>query len=259
MADSSMTPTAAETEDIIAAFFTTVPNTLAPISLNKTEPESTEESFSERRQFRIRLANTPERRESANVLIDRMYAWKGYGRGSLVSENPHRITLITYGMENQVIGTISVGMDSPEGLFADENYHEELESLRNQGCRLCEYNALAVDSSIKSKRVLASLFHIAMLYPYGLCGYTDGVIEVAPNHAGFYRKMIGFTQIGEERICPRVGVPGVLLRGNFAEANERIARVGGLMDKETTDMSLFPYFFSKTDADGILGRLRNMA
>ena len=259
MADSSMTPTAAETEDIIAAFFTTVPNTLAPISLNITEPESTEETFSERRQFRIRLANTPERRESANVLIDRMYAWKGYGRGSLVSENPHRITLITYGMENQVIGTISVGMDSPEGLFADENYHEELDSLRNQGCRLCEYNALAVDSSIKSKRVLASLFHIAMLYPYGLFGYTDGVIEVAPSHAGFYRKMMGFTQIGEERICPRVNVPGVLLRGNFAEANERIARVGGLMDKETSDMSLFPYFFSKTDADGILGRLRNMA
>ena len=98
MADSSMTPTAAETEDIIAAFFTTVPNTLAPISLNQTEPESPEETFSERRQFRIRLANTPERRESANVLIDRMYAWKGYGRGSLVSENPQRITLITYGM-----------------------------------------------------------------------------------------------------------------------------------------------------------------
>jgi hypothetical protein len=258
MADYIGTTTESE-DDVVASFFATLPRTLAPISLSTPVADQEEETHSERRQFRIRLANTPERRESANVLIDRMYAWKGYGRGSLVSENPHRITLVTYGMENQVIGTISVGMDSPEGLYADENYKQELDTLRAQGCRLCEYNALAVDSSIKSKRVLASLFHIAMLYPYGLFGYTDGVIEVAPNHAGFYRKMMGFSQIGDERICPRVNVPGVLLRGNFNEANERIARVGGLMDKETTDMSLFPYFFSKTDADGILGRLRNMA
>ncbi len=258
MADYIGTTTESE-EDVVASFFATLPRTLAPISISTPAADPEEETHSERRQFRIRLANTPERRESANVLIDRMYAWKGYGRGSLVSENPHRITLVTYGMENQVIGTISVGMDSPEGLYADENYKQELDTLRAQGCRLCEYNALAVDSSIKSKRVLASLFHIAMLYPYGLFGYTDGVIEVAPNHAGFYRKMMGFSQIGDERICPRVNVPGVLLRGNFNEANERIARVGGLMDKETTDMSLFPYFFSKTDADGILGRLKNMA
>ena len=258
MADYIGTTTESE-EDVVASFFATLPRTLAPISISTPAADPEEETHSERRQFRIRLANTPERRESANVLIDRMYAWKGYGRGSLVSENPHRITLVTYGMENQVIGTISVGMDSPEGLYADENYKQELDTLRAQGCRLCEYNALAVDSSIKSKRVLASLFHIAMLYPYGLFGYTDGVIEVAPNHAGFYKKMMGFSQIGSERICPRVNVPGVLLRGNFDEANERIARVGGLMDKETTDMSLFPYFFSKTDADGILGRLKNMA
>ena len=170
-------------EDVIVSFFETVPHVLPPSvpdvpDLSGQEP--TIGSLVDRQQFWIRLANTPERRETANVLIDRMYAWRGYDRNSLGNENPQRVTLIAYGMDNQAIGTITVGMDSPDGLLADENYHAEVDSLRARGRTICEFNGLAIDSCVKSKRVIASLFHIAMLYPWGMFGYTDAVIEVTP-------------------------------------------------------------------------------
>ncbi|MHB1286610.1 MAG: N-acyl amino acid synthase FeeM domain-containing protein [Leptospirales bacterium] len=249
---------AEDEEDIIVSFISTLPNTLTPAGLNRPEQYPEMESVVESQRFCVRLANTPERRESANVLIDRMYAWRGYTRGNLTREAPHRITLVSYGMDNQVIGTITVGMESKDGLLADENYHQELNGLRAQGRKVCEFNALAIDTGIKSKRVISSLFHIAMLYPWGLFGYTDSVIEVTPKHAKFYQRMLGFNQIGEERVCPRVNVAGVLLHLDFSLADAMITKVGGLMAGGKDEKSLYPYFFTKTDGDGILGRLKRM-
>jgi hypothetical protein len=246
-------------QDTIASFFEEMSGGLTPISLNIPEQEGTREFAHEDREFRIRLANTEERRESANILINKMYSWRGYDNAGASGSTPNRITLIASGASGEVIGTISIGMDSPAGLFADEMYHEELEALRNQGRKVCEFNKLAIDTTIKSKRILSSLLHVAYLYPYGLFGYTDGVLEVNPRHVKFYEKMMGFTQIGPERICPRVHAPGVLLRTNFAYVNEQVEEYGGLMDKADGVKSLYPYFFTKADEAGILGRLRTMA
>ena len=245
-------------EDVIVSFFSSDPDLLRPASLNQPEQYSPVLSDIEYQQFRIRLANTEERRESANVLIDRMYAWRGYKWVNLIKEDPYRITLVSYGMDNQVIGTITVGMNAPRGLLADKNYQKELDGLREKGRKVCEFNAFAIDSSIKSKRVISSLFHIAMLYPWGLFGYTDSVIEVTPKHAKFYQRMLGFTLLGEERVCPRVNVAGVLMHLDFSLADRMITKVGGLMEKGKGEKSLYPYFFTKTDGDGILGRLKRM-
>lgn len=245
-------------EDVIVSFFSSAPDLLRPASLNRPEQDFPVLSDIECQQFCVRLANTEERRESANVLIDRMYAWRGYKRGNLTKKDPHRITLVSYGMDNQVIGTITVGMDAPGGLLADENYRKELDGLRAKGRKVCEFNALAIDSGIKSKRVISSLFHIAMLYPWGLFGYTDSVIEVTPRHAKFYQRMLGFTLLGEERVCPRVNVAGVLMHLDFSLADRMITKVGGLMGKGKSEKSLYPYFFTKTDGNGILGRLQRM-
>lgn len=247
---------AGEWEDgMIVSFSSPIPSSLTPVSLNRSEEDSQIEASVERQKYYIRLANTPERRESANVLIDRMYAWRGYKQGNL-KEDPHRITLVSYDMNHELVGTITIGME--DRLLADENYHQELDILRSNGRKVCEYNGLAIASTVKNKRVIASLFHIAILYPWGIFGFTDGVIEVTPRHAKFYQTMMGFTLIGEERICPRVNVPGVLLRLDFSFSDLMITKVGGLMDKGKSERSFYPYFFTKTDADGILGRLKRM-
>ena len=247
-------------EEILASFIDEIPGQLAPISLQIPESENTQDIDAQNHEFRIRLANTQERRESASILINKMYSWRGYGNSSLIEDEPNRITLIASDNDKEVIGTISVGLDSPSlGLFADDMYHEELEELRGQGRKLCEYNRLAMDPRIKNKRVLASLFHIAFLYPWGIFGCTDGVLEVNPRHVRFYERLLGFKQIGPERVCPRVNAPSILLRSDFAYASDQIKKLGGLMHLAEGEKSLYPYFFNTADADGILGRLKVMA
>jgi len=167
--------------------------------------------------------------------------------------------LDSYARGGDVIGTITIGIDSKEeGLLADEGYREELDKMRAQGKKISEFNGLAIDSSVRSKLVVARLFHIAMLYPWGIFGHSDLVIEVTPAHARFYRRMLGFEQIGLDRVCPRVNATGVLLHLSLDWASERIDAVGGLGDKAEDDKTLYPYFFGKADTAGILGRLKRM-
>ncbi len=246
-------------EDLIAAFSEEPKADLVPISHNIPDQVESQEISSENRQFRIRLANTEERRESASVLVDKMYSWRGYEHSTKHDEKPNRITIITSDNNNQVIGTVTIGLDSRMGLLADEMYHEELEALRREGKRLCEFNRLAINSSIRSKRVLACLIHVAILYPSGVFGCTDGVLEINPRHVQFYEKALGFTRIGAERMCPRVKAPSILLKTNFAYMDEQIKKLGGLMARAKGEKSLYPYFFNYLDAIGILGRLKRVA
>lgn len=255
-----MDNSALETDpDVIASFFDEVSDGLTSISQEPSDPDGMRELANEQREFRIRLANTEDRRESASILINKMYSWRGYDNSGPLSENPNRITLIATGNDNKVIGTVSVGLDSPMGLLADEMYHEELEVLRSHGRKICEFNSLAIDPSIKSKRVIAALFQIVILYPSEVFGYTDGVLEVNPRHVRFYERMMGFTQLGPERICPRVNAPSILMRADFSYVNAQAEKLGGLMEKAKNEKSLYPYFFHKVDTNGILGRLKAMA
>ncbi len=247
----------AQDEGIIASFLAATPQPLAA-KVPAASPGA--EGSYDCRQFWIRFANTDERREKAALLIARMYASQGYKHEDIIPETCHAITLISHGPEGNVIATITISMDSPEeGLLADQGHRGELDRLRAQGKRLCEFNGFAVDPSVRSRLALARLFHIAMLYPGGLLGCTDCVIEVSPRHAGFYERMLLFKRIGEARICLRVGTVGVLLHADFRSMMERLEQVGGLMEKAAGDRSLYPYGFSKADADGILGRLKRMA
>ncbi|MHB1287495.1 MAG: N-acyl amino acid synthase FeeM domain-containing protein [Leptospirales bacterium] len=253
-----MLPRTQDDKEILATFLTTAPH-LVPMSLNQDGVAPPEKKVFERQKFWIRLADTAERREKAALLVDQMYARKGYDHENIIHNTPHTITLISYARDGDVIGTITIGIDSKEeGLLADEGYREELDKLRAQGKKISEFNGLAIDSSVQSKLVVARLFHIAMLYPWGIFGHSDLVIEVTPVHARFYRRMLGFEQIGLERICPRVNTKGVLLHLSLDWASERIDAVGGLGDKAVDDKTLYPYFFGKADAVGILGRLKGM-
>jgi hypothetical protein len=216
------------------------------------------ENPSETREFNIQVASTLEHRESASLLIDKMYSWRGYGRMTLRHRESDRITLVVSDQDERVIGTITIGVDSSLGLCADEVYRDELGILRRQGKKLCEYNGLAIEAHVRSKRVLASLFHIAYLYPHAVLGCTDGVLEVNPRHERFYERMLGFSRMGPERICPRVGAPSVLLRTDFSYMTQQIKKLGGLMSEAGVEKSLYPYFFSSMDAVTILERLKSL-
>jgi hypothetical protein len=209
--------------------------------------------------YGIRLTDTSDGRNSASMLINRMYAWRGYSGDHQPSNDPNRITL-TATDKGDVVGTLSIGIDSEVGLMADEVFGAELDAHRTNGARLCEFTKFAFDPSVRSKTALANVFHLAVIYARDMHGCTDIIIEVNPRHRRFYERMLGFRKEGELKINTRVDAPAYLLRVNLKYVTEQISIFGGTFaaDGETEERSFYPYFFSPREERGIINRLLRM-
>jgi hypothetical protein len=217
-----------------------------------TEPPQ-EETRTSRQEFKVRLATTEDRRKSASLLIEKMYSWRGYEADAL-GQDPNKITLVAY-QDDKVVGTLTLGLDSPRGMVVDQLYKKEADQLRAQGRKICDVTKLAVDQDIKSKSVLGALFHLSVIYGRNIHHATDFLIEVNPRHALFYQRMIGFVPFGEERLCPRVNAPAVLLKLDLAYADEQVRKYGGLGASAQGVKNIYPYWFTKEDELGITQRL----
>ena len=207
--------------------------------------------------FKIRLAHDDSRTREARFLVEKRYRDVGYQINAQAGQQicPERITLATY-KGDEVIGTITVGFDTGDGLLVDELYKPEVDSLRQQGLRVCEFTKLAIDHKGASKRMIAGLFQVAYLYAIRIWGYTDIVIEVNPSHVAFYRRMLGFQQLGAERICPRVGAPALLLRLDATGyGTQMIEKFAGHPELSRQERSLYPYFMSPQEERVILARI----
>ena len=234
----------------------TVPRTSHPVRLCVEDPDSRRlTSTANANLFKIRLASTEAQRESTSYLIQRRYAWRGYAVNGAASPTPTRITIAAHDPDG-IVGTVTVGLDSTEGLFIDGLYSDEANRLRTDGHRVAEFTKLAVDNNLHSKPLLAALFHIAYICARRIHRCTDLLIEVNPRHAAFYRRMLGFEPFGEERGDPRVGAPAVLLRLCLAHAQAQIARLGGRIDLAASTRSLYPYFFAAKEEMSVERRLR---
>lgn len=208
--------------------------------------------------FKVRLAHDAERTREARFLVEKRYSDVGYQLTASTARQicPERITLGTY-KGDEVVGTLTIGFDTGQGLLVDELYKAEIDALRAQdGRRICEFTKLAIDTKKASKRVLASLFNVAYLYAVKIWHYTDIVIEVNPSHASFYQRMLGFTELAGERYCPRVGAPAVLLRLETAHARHMAETHGGRAgDPALPERSLYPYFMPLDKERALLERM----
>ena len=207
------------------------------------------------RLVKIRAADSDGHRSSANILIKRRYEWRGYQGASLpLDYNANRITLSAT-EHDETIGTITVGLDSQEGLLAEDVFPDEVASLRAQGRKVCEFTKLAMDPIDGAKRVLSSLFHVAFIVAHRIKRCDTLVLEVNPRHVNYYKRMLGCVVLGEERQNRRVDAPAVLLWLDFPYVDDQITKLAGTAGKEASDRSLYPYFFSLAEETGIISRL----
>jgi hypothetical protein len=204
--------------------------------------------------FKIRLAGNRANAKDAGALIERRYASRGY-QTKTQSADPHLFTFVGYD-EGKVVGTVSIRLDSEQGLGADSLYKAEIDELRTEGCTICEFTRLAIDERAISKPVLAGLFHTAYLYAAHVRGIEFAVIEVNPRHVVFYRKALGFEPIGPERMNTRVQAPAILLCVPFTTIAEGLSEYAGNPQAPGANRSLFTYGFSADEEKGILRRLR---
>jgi hypothetical protein len=229
------------------------PYRLKDLCIDQSAEAPQEPNRTSREEFKVRLATTEDRRKAASLLIEKMYSWRGYEANPL-GQDPNKITLVAY-QEDQVVGTLTLGLDSPGGMVVDQLYKNEADELRAQGRKICDVTKLAVDQEIKSKSVLGALFHLSVIYGRNIHHATDFLIEVNPRHALFYQRMIGFVPFGGERLCPRVNAPAVLLKLDLAYADEQVKKYGGLGAEAHGVKNIYPYWFSKEDELGITQRL----
>lgn len=199
--------------------------------------------------FNIHLVNSPKQRIKTSTLIKRMYASRGYDieSASVFSYNPNQFTFLA-SVGEIAAGTLTLGIDSDEGLLADELYHQEINNFRKEGRKVCELSKLVIDpqysSKCRSKEMIALLFQIAYIYAHSICKATDFFCEVNPRHAEPQKRMFGFRKIGEVRTCPRVNAPAVLLHLDLGFVKKQIDSLAGSHNKNTKDQSLYPYCIS---------------
>jgi hypothetical protein len=205
------------------------------------------------RPVTLRAADTGGRRSSANILVHKMYSTRGY-KSSADAEQPSNVVTLIASDRGETVGTVSVNFGSARGLLADDLFGAELGALRSQGRHVCEFTKLAMDHVVKSRRVLASLFHAAYIWAHLRFGFDDVVIEVNPRHVRYYQRMLGFTIMGPERLNRRVDAIAVLMRLDFSHARQQIERFAG-RPESNGERSLYPHFFSANEEAGIVARL----
>ena len=178
----------------------------------------------------IRLADGHDHVDQVGMLVTRMYRSRGYlipVSEAGVNDSIRRVTLEAC-HSNRTVGTLTVNLGSGEGLHAETLYGEEIAAFRRRGARLCEFTRLALDADDCGKNALACLFHLGFIFAFRINQASDLFIEVNPRHALFYRRKLGFKQVGEEKLCPRVNAPAVLLHKPLADFAEELSRLGGL-------------------------------
>lgn len=202
----------------------------------------------------IRLADCDGQRSQANMLLNRMYSWRGYGSNHDLPVAPNCITFAATSGET-VIGTLTLNVDSAAGLNADSTFPEEIEKFRKApGARLCELTKFAFDTSSPARPRLAALFHLIFIYGWMHYDCTDLFIEVNPRHARFYEVMLGFRRVGEPRTNGSVAAPAQLMWLNVGDIRRQIDRHAG----KGSGRSLYAHFFSAKEEAGIYGRLAGL-
>lgn len=173
--------------------------------------------------LRATVATVEKEFGAARELVEQRYTARGYKCMSDAGRPEHETNAVTL-LATQgglTVGTMTLRFDSAAGLNVDEAYGDEIGALRMAGGVACELTCLALSSGADSQATLAVLFRLAYFIADKL-GITDVFIEVNPRHAPFYRRVLGFSIAGEERVCPRVQAPAVLLHQDMIRLGERL-------------------------------------
>lgn len=205
-------------------------------------------------KFRIKmLMRDGERRRETDLLIQKRYAWRGYGQVG-VADEPNQLTMNAE-LFGRVYATVTVNVDSPAGLALDATYGAEAARLRSQGAKLCEFGRFAIDPSARSKRLIISLVHLLYIYAHRVKGCTDILIEINPRHRAFYERLLEFEQIGAERTCERVNAPAILMHISCAKIERRLNEIGGKWRELPDEKSAYKFALSAEEEEELVARL----
>ena len=214
------------------------------------------QEFAERKdKFQLKLlSGTTEEKRETSMLIEKRYAWRGYNGAATLEQLPNRMTMNAE-LFGRIYATLTVNIDSPAGLAVDETYPEEVAAFRRRGARICEFGKFAVEPTVRSKRLLGTLFQLLYIYAYRVQGCTDVLIEINPRHRFFYERYLEFTMIAAEKKCQRIGAPALLMHISAEKVRRRIAELAGRWRELPDEKSIYKYCLPQDQEDAVVLRL----
>jgi hypothetical protein len=118
---------------------------------------------------------------------------------------PGALTLIVR-RTGRVVATATIVPDGLLlGLPLERMYSSEVDGLRDQGHRLAEINGLAVlqEEGRAGYDLLLHVFRAGYEYACNILRADRLLAVVSPHHASFYRRLLGFEQLGGLRCDPQ--------------------------------------------------------
>jgi hypothetical protein len=169
---------------------------------------------------RIRVANCFELRDRAYRFIYEIYQGLGYAGSNsnrrwltVYDALPDTTTLIAENKKGDLAGALTLVFDSAMGLPGDSMFKMQLDSLRNDGARLCESMSFATAENTRgSIKTIGGLFYCGYLLASRAKKATHWTTNVIEKHERFYCRNLLFERVGPVNNCSRAqGLPVVLL------------------------------------------------
>ncbi len=162
---------------------------------------------------------------AAATLVSDAYSRLGYRlREATRAPGEPSVAAVLHAVHGErTLGTLSINLDSASGLAADALYRDQIDRFRAEATS-CEFTRLAMDTEHAGREVLCSLFYMAYIFSHIVHRARHLFIEVNPRHQRFYERMLGFSRMGEQKLCQRVGAPAVLMHLDFQFTAEQLHR-----------------------------------
>jgi GNAT superfamily N-acetyltransferase len=166
-------------------------------------------------RFQVRVARTVEEYERAFRLVQVGYVLQGIVPVEELGSEDKRVTeqhmlpeatvFVAYEGDD-IVGTMTVTLDSPAGLPLDKDYPDQLTELRQSGAHLAEIGSMAIIGRCQGSGV-AQLLSLACARWAWQQGATHHVVGVHPKARPFFRAMWGFMPLGPVRDHVELNAP----------------------------------------------------
>ncbi|MEN0059918.1 MAG: PilZ domain-containing protein [Bdellovibrio sp.] len=206
------------------------------------------------KDFSVSLATTREDLEASFRLLHDCYVDTGIYesqpsglRVTLFSILPTTTTIVVK-YRGQVVGTVSLVMDTSAGFPSDNVYSKENEHIRKGATRLVEVSALAISKNFRNGKHGVAMLLMKYLYLYSRMYMRSSqlVCVVHPRAEVFYRALMGFERRGQIRNCSYVkNAPGVLLE--FSTSGEHFQKVHEVLFGGRNDLKSLTAFVMMDD------------
>ncbi len=177
----------------------------------------------------IRLAETRREFEAANRLVYQNYVEDGFWEPDETKletnkylHSAHRVLWVAM-IHGELIGTMSVIRDSPQGLPSDAGQPVLMDRLRANGEMLAEVSCVATQRTRAARQIVLFLMAWGMQYCFHYEGLDRLVASCKPKHADFYESMLCFSKVSAPTFYDYSNAVGYLISLQLLEAHRLLA------------------------------------